>query len=89
MALSKEQKENVIGKYQKHEGDSGSPEVQIALLTERINTLSGHFKSHGKDHHSRRGLLKLVGQRRRLLNYLKEKNVERYRTLIKKLGIRK
>jgi small subunit ribosomal protein S15 len=88
MALSKEQKVDVIGKYQKHEGDSGSPEVQIALLTERINTLSGHFKSHGKDHHSRRGLLKMVGQRKRLLAYLKKKDLEGYRALIKDLGIR-
>jgi small subunit ribosomal protein S15 len=88
MALSKEQKEKVIGKYRKHEGDSGSPEVQIALLTERINTLSGHFKSHGQDHHSRRGLLKMVGQRKRLLAYLKKKDLEGYRALIKELGIR-
>ena len=88
MALSKEQKEQVIGKYRKHDGDSGSPEVQIALLTERINTLSGHFKSHGKDHHSRRGLLKMVGQRKRLLAYLKKKDLEGYRALIKELGIR-
>ena len=88
MALSKEQKESVIGKYRKHDGDSGSPEVQIALLTERINTLSGHFKSHGKDHHSRRGLLKMVGQRKRLLAYLKKKDLEGYRALIKELGIR-
>lgn len=88
MALSKEQKESVIGKYQKHEGDSGSPEVQIALLTERINTLSGHFKEHGRDHHSRRGLLKMVGQRKRLLAYLKKKDLEGYRALIKELGIR-
>jgi small subunit ribosomal protein S15 len=88
MALSKEQKEKVIGKYRKHDGDSGSPEVQIALLTERINTLSGHFKSHGKDHHSRRGLLKMVGQRKRLLAYLKKKDLEGYRALIKELGIR-
>lgn len=88
MALSKEQKESVIGKYRKHDGDSGSPEVQIALLTERINTLSGHFKAHGKDHHSRRGLLKMVGQRKRLLAYLKKKDLEGYRALIKELGIR-
>jgi len=88
MALSKEQKEQVIGKYRKHEGDSGSPEVQIALLTERINTLSSHFKAHGKDHHSRRGLLKMVGQRKRLLSYLKKKDLEGYRALIKELGIR-
>jgi small subunit ribosomal protein S15 len=88
MALSKEQKEQVIDKFKKHEGDSGSPEVQIALLTERINTLSSHFKSHAKDHHSRRGLLKMVGQRKRLLAYLKKKDLEGYRALIKELGIR-
>ncbi len=88
MALSKDQKQQVIGKYKKHEGDSGSPEVQIALLTERINTLGAHFKAHGKDHHSRRGLLKMVGQRKRLLAYLKKKNLEGYRALIKELGIR-
>ncbi len=88
MALTKEQKQNVIDKFQKHDGDSGSPEVQIALLTERLNTLSGHFKMHGKDHHSRRGLLKMVGQRKRLLAYLKKKDLESYRNLIKELGIR-
>lgn len=88
MALTKEQKEQVIAKYRKHDGDSGSPEVQIALLTERINTLSPHFKLHGKDHHSRRGLLKMVGQRKRLLSYLKKKDLESYRSLIKELGIR-
>ena len=88
MALNKDQKELVIGKFQKHSSDSGSPEVQIALLTERINTLSSHFKSHGRDHHSRRGLLKMVGQRKRLLAYLKKKDLEGYRTLIKELGIR-
>lgn len=88
MALTKEQKDSVIAKYRKHENDSGSPEVQIALLTERLNTLSGHFKSHGKDHHSRRGLLKMVGQRKRLLAYLKKKDLEGYRALIKELGIR-
>jgi len=88
MALSKEQKEQVIGKYKKHDGDSGSPEVQIALLTERINTLSAHFKMHDRDHHSRRGLLKMVGQRKRLLSYLKKKDLEGYRALIKDLGIR-
>ncbi|HPF69613.1 MAG TPA: 30S ribosomal protein S15 [Candidatus Krumholzibacteria bacterium] len=88
MALSKEQKQQVIGKFKKHEGDSGSPEVQIALLTERINTLSDHFKMHAKDHHSRRGLLKMVGQRKRLLAYLKKTNLEGYRALIKELGIR-
>ena len=88
MALTRDQKEQVIGKYRKHDADSGSPEVQIALLTERINTLSGHFKSHAKDHHSRRGLLKMVGQRKRLLAYLKKKDLEGYRALIKDLGIR-
>ena len=89
MALEKEQKEPIIGKYATHEGDTGSPEVQIALLTERINSLTEHFKSHAKDHHSRRGLLKLVGQRRRLLDYLKGKDSDRYADLIKRLGIRK
>jgi small subunit ribosomal protein S15 len=88
MALSKDQKDQVIAKYRKHDQDSGSPEVQIALLTERINTLSGHFKTHAKDHHSRRGLLKMVGQRKRLLNYLKKKDLEGYRALIKELGLR-
>lgn len=88
MALTKDQKDQVIGKFKKHEKDSGSPEVQIALLTERINTLSNHFKSHAKDHHSRRGLLKMVGQRKRLLAYLKKKDLEGYRALIKELGIR-
>ena len=88
MALTKEQKEQVIGKFKKHDGDSGSPEVQIALLTERINTLSAHFKMHKADHHSRRGLLKMVGQRKRLLAYLKKKDLEGYRGLIKELGIR-
>jgi small subunit ribosomal protein S15 len=88
MALSREQKQAVIAKHKKHEGDSGSPEVQIALLTERIKSLSGHFKLHAKDHHSRRGLLKMVGQRKRLLNYLKKKDLDSYRSLIKDLGIR-
>ena len=88
MALTKEQTDQVIGKFKKHDGDSGSPEVQIALLTERINTLSSHFKTHAKDHHSRRGLLKMVGQRKRLLNYMKKKDVEGYRSLIKELGLR-
>jgi small subunit ribosomal protein S15 len=88
MALTKEQKDQVIEKFRKHENDSGSPEVQIALLTERLNTLSDHFKMHGKDHHSRRGLLKMVGQRKRLLAYLKKKDLEGYRALIKELGIR-
>jgi small subunit ribosomal protein S15 len=88
MALSRDKKTDVIGKYRKHENDSGSPEVQIALLTERINSLSSHFKTHARDHHSRRGLLKMVGQRKRLLNYLKRKDLESYRSLIKELGIR-
>jgi small subunit ribosomal protein S15 len=82
-------KEQVIRDYRLHEGDTGSPEVQIALLTTRINQLTDHFKTHGKDHHSRRGLLKLVGQRRRLLDYLKRKDGNRYRTTIERLGIRK
>ena len=88
MALDKDQKQQVISKCKKHDADSGSPEVQIALLTERINTLSSHFKIHARDHHSRRGLLKMVGQRKRLLNYLKTKDLDGYRTLIKELGLR-
>jgi small subunit ribosomal protein S15 len=84
-----EQKREIISKFNTHERDTGSPEVQIALLSERIGYLTEHFKSHKKDHHSRRGLLKLVGQRRRLLNYLREKNLDRYRSLIQELGIRK
>lgn len=88
MALTREQKDGVIGKFQLHDKDSGSPVVQVALLTERINTLSAHFKMHKADHHSRRGLLKMVGQRKRLLSYLKRKNLEGYRNLIKELGIR-
>ena len=89
MTLSKEAKTSVITSYQTHESDTGSPEVQIAILSERINYLTEHFKSHAKDHHSRRGLMKLVGQRRRLLDYLKSKDTDRYRGLIEKLGIRK
>jgi small subunit ribosomal protein S15 len=85
----KEQKTDLITQYRTHESDTGSPEVQIALLSNRITYLTDHFKSHAKDHHSRRGLLKLVGKRRRLLDYLKKKNVDRYRTVIEKLGIRK
>jgi small subunit ribosomal protein S15 len=85
----KQQKTEIISQYKVHESDTGSPEVQIALLSNRINYLTDHFKSHAKDHHSRRGLLKLVGQRRRLLDYLKKKDAERYRTVIDKLGIRK
>ncbi len=82
-------KQEIISTYALHEGDTGSPEVQIALLTERINHLNEHLKVHAKDHHSRRGLLKMVGQRRGLLNYLKETDIERYRTIIAKLGLRK
>ena len=82
-------KSEIIEKFKLHDGDTGSPEVQIALLTKRIEHLTEHFKFHKKDHHSRRGLLKLVGQRRRLLSYLKDKNLERYRTIIKELGLRR
>ena len=89
MALSKDRKTGIIGDYRTHEGDTGSPEVQVALLSERINYLTEHFKVHAKDHHSRRGLLKLVGQRRRLLDYLKSKDSDRYAALIQRLGIRK
>lgn len=89
MSLATQRKMDVITKFATHQGDTGSPEVQVALLSERINYLTEHFKTHAKDHHSRRGLLKLVGQRRRLLDYLKRKNLERYRTLISNLGIRK
>jgi len=87
--LTNARKSELIGNYRTHESDTGSPEVQVALLSERINYLTDHFKTHVKDHHSRRGLLKLVGQRRRLLDYLKQKDVDRYTDLIKKLGIRK
>lgn len=89
MAQSTEMKQRVIQDYRLHEHDSGSPEVQVALLTNRITELTDHFKTHIKDHHSRRGLLKLVGRRRRLLDYLKGQDVERYRTTIERLGIRK
>ena len=89
MALTKDRKTELIGSYRTHESDTGSPEVQVAILSERINYLTEHFKSHAKDHHSRRGLLKLVGQRRRLLDYLKQKDAERYADLIRKLGISK
>ena len=89
MSLATQRKMDVITKFATHQGDTGSPEVQVALLSERINYLTEHFKTHAKDHHSRRGLLKLVGQRRRLLDYLKRKNLERYRSLINGLGIRK
>lgn len=89
MALAKEAKLDIIGNYKTHDVDTGSPEVQVALLTQRINELTEHFKIHVKDNHSRRGLLKLVSQRRRLLDYLRRKDVERYRQLISRLGIRK
>jgi len=82
-------RKEIIGNYRLHEKDTGSPEVQVALLSARIEYLTEHFKTHKKDHHSRRGLLKLVGQRRRLLDYMKEKDVERYRTVIGRLGLRK
>jgi small subunit ribosomal protein S15 len=89
MSLSVENKNEVITKFATHEGDTGSPEVQVALLTERINGLSGHFKDNHKDHHSRRGLLKMVGQRRNLLKYLKGEDFNRYRSLIDTLGLRR
>jgi small subunit ribosomal protein S15 len=89
VALTKDRKTGIIGDYKTHDSDTGSPEVQVALLTERNNYLTEHFKTHAKDHHSRRGLLKLVGQRRRLLDYLKSKNSDRYADLIRRLGIRK
>ena len=89
MVLTPDNKKVVIEKHKRHEADTGSPEVQVALLTNRIDYLTEHFKIHKKDHHSRRGLLKLVGQRRRLLNYLKNKDVHRYRAIIADLGLRK
>ena len=88
MVLQKEVKGEIVDEFRLHESDTGSPEVQIAILTKRINGLTEHLKEHKKDNHSRRGLLKLVGQRRRLLNYLKTNDVERYRTIIKKLKLR-
>lgn len=87
--MLKEEKTSIIKEYARHEGDTGSPEVQIAVLTTRINALTEHLKVHKKDHHSRRGLLKMVGQRRSLLNYLQDNDIERYRAIIEKLGIRK
>lgn len=86
--LTKEVKEQIINEYKLHDGDTGSPEVQIAILTHRINSVNEHLMYHTKDHHSRRGLLKMVGQRRGLLRYLEENDIERYRSLIKKLNIR-
>jgi small subunit ribosomal protein S15 len=89
MALATEVKETIIDKYRTHEGDTGSPQVQVALLTQRINELTEHFKTHKKDNHSRRGLLKMVSQRRSLLDYLKRRDIEGYHELIGKLGLRR
>ena len=89
MTLDAAQKRDIIDRFRQHESDTGSAEVQVAILSERISYLTNHFKTHAKDHHSRRGLIKLVGQRRRLLNYLKNKDIERYRTLIEQLGLRR
>jgi len=89
MPLQKEEKTSIIDEYRVHENDTGSAEVQVALLTARINQLTEHLKQHKKDHHSRRGLLMMVGQRRRLLNYLSKKDVERYRSLVNRLGLRR
>lgn len=89
MAISQERKNEIINEFKIHENDTGSPEVQVAVLTEEINNLNDHLRVHKKDHHSRRGLLKMVGRRRNLLNYLRKKDVTRYRELIKKLGLRR
>ena len=89
MPLSTDSKESIISEYQRGTGDTGSPEVQVALLSARINDLSGHFAENKKDHHSRRGLLKMVNQRRKLLDYLKSRDLERYQTLIARLGLRR
>jgi small subunit ribosomal protein S15 len=89
MALTQERKNELIGQYKVHESDTGSPEVQIAILTEKINYLNDHLRTHKKDHHSRRGLLKMVGQRRNLLTYLRDNDIQRYRVLIDKLGLRR
>jgi len=89
MGIAQQQKQGVIEQFRVHQSDTGSPEVQVALLSQRIEYLTEHFKIHAKDHHSRRGLLKLVGQRRRLLDYLKKSDFERYQVLIQRLGIRK
>jgi small subunit ribosomal protein S15 len=89
MALQKEQRDEIVEDYQRHESDTGSPEVQIALLTERIAALTDHLRDHPHDHHSRRGLFKMVGRRRRLLRYLNKKDAERYRTVIERLGLRR
>jgi small subunit ribosomal protein S15 len=89
MALTQERKNEIIAQFKTHDTDTGSPEVQIAVLTEQINTLNEHLRTHKKDHHSRRGLLKMVGKRRNLLNYLRNKDITRYRELINKLGLRR
>jgi small subunit ribosomal protein S15 len=89
MRIAQNQKQELIGQFKLHDADTGSPEVQVALLSKRIDHLTEHFKVHVKDHHSRRGLLRLVGQRRRLLDYLKKSDFDRYRSLIQRLGIRK
>jgi small subunit ribosomal protein S15 len=89
LAQTKETKERIVGEFRVHEKDTGSPEVQVALLTNRITELTEHFKTHAKDHHGRRGLLKLVGRRRRLIEYLKGQDLDRYRSTIERLGIRK
>lgn len=89
MALSNETKAQIVKDYQVEEGDTGSPEVQVALLSANIDSLQGHFKAHAKDHHSRRGLIRMVNQRRRLLDYLKGKDTQRYATLIERLGLRR
>ena len=89
MSLSIEQKRSIIEKYRVHDSDTGSPEVQVAILTERINYLTEHLKTHKKDHHSRRGLLKMVGRRRALLDYLKDADIDRYRAIVERLGLRK
>ncbi len=89
MPLAVDTKKRLIEQFRVHEGDTGSPEVQVALLTERINSLTDHFKQHAKDHHSRRGLLMLIGKRRSLLEYLRKKDPERYRSIIDRLGIRR
>jgi small subunit ribosomal protein S15 len=89
VGLSVEEKKEVINQFKRHESDTGSPDVQVAILTKRINMLTEHFKVHNKDHHSRRGLLMLVGQRRRLLNYIKDRDIKRYRELLQSLNLRK
>ncbi|TFB23166.1 30S ribosomal protein S15 [Filobacillus milosensis] len=89
MAISQERKLELINEFKTHENDTGSPEVQVAILTEQINTLNEHLRDHKKDHHSRRGLMKMVGRRRHLLNYLRNKDVQRYRDLVNKLGLRR